>query len=247
MLVLHNKKPPIAACFDEAQQDIEFVIYVHLGLALVRDWIMLSVELLQHSIEILLKDDDALRHKIVPTLDILATRFTDDILNDMPNGPNRIDFNQFKTWLAVQLDELNHAAPIIPPAAPYPVSIIPKIKSLSLRDPDSEISFHQAGFICYREEPCITPFFNIEQQLWPYRQVSMDWTTTSEAFFTLAANILHAYTADRKPRANALPINPPTFPACASFVNHFIDPMPYHGGHIPLQEITLWLETNGAP
>ena len=202
--------------------------------------------LLQYGIDLLLKNDTVLRHKTTPVFDVLATRFAEDVLDYMPCGSNRIHLDEFKTWLIIQLDDLGETDTIIQPAASYPVSIIPKIKSLSLNDPDNEIAFHHAGFICYREEPCIPPFFNIGQQLWPYRQVSMDWITTSEAFFTLAANILHSYRADQTTDCVAEPDKPPTFRVCASFVNHFIDPMPYHGGHIPLQEIALWLETDGG-
>lgn len=200
-------------------------------------------ELLQRSIDVFLKDDAALRHKTTPAIEVLATRFT-DFLRDMPSGPNRVRCHEFRAWLAIQLDELNNPAPINPPVDIYPVSKISKLKSLSLRDSNNEVSFHQAGFICYKEASSIPPLFNIEQMLWPYRQVSMDWINTSEASCVLAANILLAYSINQKNDSAESPIKTPSLSICAAFAEFFIEPMPYQGGHIPLQGIAWWLKEN---
>lgn len=199
-------------------------------------------DLIKYSINVLLKRDPVLRHKTVQSTDDLAAAFSEDMLCDMPNGPNSITYGQFVSWINFQLDELNNASAIRRPAIHYhPLSKVLKVHSLTRSNPHSEVAFQNAGFICNRAAPSTPPIFNIEQHLWPFRQVSMDWITSKEGYFALATNILYEYTALKNPNTTSPPAAPPNFLSCTAFADYFIGPMPYDGGHIPLQEIDDWL------
>ncbi len=198
-----------------------------------------STDLTRHSINVLLKDDLALHHKSTQFINELSPLFAEDIVPIIPNGSSSIYFGPFKSWIIAQLDELSGTLPKKPTYTHHPVAKVLKIQSLSLSDTNNEVAFNRAGFICNRDQDDlgIAPLFNISQKLWPYGCVSMDWITTSEGFCTLAANILHAYTVDQNTDTD----NTPAFPVCSAFADYFIVPMPYNGGHIPIQAIKEWL------
>lgn len=204
-----------------------------------------SPELIHYSITEALKYNTALRDRAMPFIDVLAARFSEEILIGMPTGCNCINSKQLEKWLTGQITAFDKSGAIRPSIPDHPLHIAVKLETHSKSDSGNEVSFHHAGFICFREENCTPPLFNISQKLWPYRRVSMDWITTTEAFYALAANILSAYAFDQQPATEATPLESPTFISCTAFAEYFIEPIPLEGGHIPLQEIAVWVEENG--
>lgn len=205
-----------------------------------------SSELIHCSITEALKYNSELRDRAAPFIDVLAARFSEEILIGMPAGFNCIDSPHLAKWLMGQIKALDESAFIRPSIPNHPLKIPPKLESLSQGDSENEVSFHHAGFICYREEHCTPPRFNICQKLWPYRRVSMDWITSSEGYCALAANILYAYACDQKKYNKSSSLEIPTFLTCTAFADYFFETIPMEGGHIPLQEIALWVERNGS-
>ncbi len=210
------------------------------------DQTLTSAEHIRYRITEALKHNSELRDKGAPFIDVLTSRFSEELHSGMPAGFNCIDSPHLEKWLTGQIMTLDASAFIRPSIPHHPLHIAPKLESLFRGDLENEVSFHRAGFICYRDEQCTPPRFNIGQTLWPYRRVSMDWITSNEAYCTLAANILYAYVCDKKKDNVSPPIDSPTFVTCTAFAEYFIEPIPIVGGHIPLHEIALWVERNGA-